>query len=642
VQVTLADVLTALQALAKGAPDEAFAAHVARIQAGGAALAEDLARQLTAVHEALRDSALAERGLGLLIETTHDLSSTLALHDLLKTIVRRARSLVGANVAWVTILDDDSGLFRTVWAEGHLTPETAEMTSRVETGAVSLIMTSKSYFETQDYLADTRFRHSPELDRIFARETIKSLAGFPILSEEKVQGFLFVADRYSRRLSGRELSVLGSFALHAGVALRNADAFRQLSGALDEAERNRTALIEHIRRVEASAEAHDEMAALLASGAELGLFLNRMASRVNGAVFLMDDQFTIREEFVAPSYLGGLAAKIRAGQLDPALLITANTRSRQSGKSSALDARDGEQVRVVALHAGAGRGDSLVICHPEGLDAIEIRNLERSAVALAIAKLWNERRKAEKSIASSTLLRHLVLVSPPDLATISAIRDRLGLHPDTPVMLALAAATGDDRLAQTAHIRDCAAEADLLVDLLEDSYLAFGPVPAIRLFLHNLTRPGAARWRAGGILSDQFTDLAEAPAEFARISRAIRVLQAIRPLDRFVGQTEVNLFAKLFEVGDAGRLGHYLADLLAPLERLSPRQHPALKATLLAHFDNQHSHARTAETLGLHVNTVRQRLDTLRAALGPWDDPLRAQELHLALRLDRILGARRE
>lgn len=45
--------------------------------------------------------------------------------------------------------------------------------------------------------------------------------------------------------------------------------------------------------------------------------------------------------------------------------------------------------------------------------------------------------------------------------------------------------------------------------------------------------------------------------------------------------------------------------------------------------------------LGVHVNTVRQRLDVLREALGGWDDPIKALELHLALRLDAVLGGDR-
>ena len=124
------------------------------------------------------------------------------------------------------------------------------------------------------------FRHAPDLDSIFRVERILSLAGFPILWEGNVHGFLFVASRYARRLSGREMSVLGTFALHAGVAMRNANTFALLSEALDEAKRNRSALVEHIQRVEASAEAHDTLTNLLASGAEIRQFLEKMASQI--------------------------------------------------------------------------------------------------------------------------------------------------------------------------------------------------------------------------------------------------------------------------------------------------------------------------------------------------------------------------
>ena len=604
---------------------------------GATAAAEAFQHHLNAVRQVIRGNELSEKGLGLLIETTHDLSSTLSLQDLLRTIVRRARSLVGANVAWLTILDDESGLFRTVTAEGHLSPATAEMTSRVEHGAVSLIMNSRSFFETQDYLNDSRFQHSAELDRIFRTENIVSLAGFPILSKDKVQGFLFVADRYSRRLSGREMSVLGSFALHAGVAMRNASAFKLLSEALGEAERNRSALIEHIQRIESAAEAHDEMTSLLASGADLQLFLKRMANRIGGAVLLLDDDFAIREDFVSEAYLGELADELRNGRLDHALLVAAISQSRHTGRSVALLDRRGEQCRAIALHGGTGRSDSLVICHRGELDAIEIRNLERSTVALSIAKLWNEKRETEKLIDSSTLLRHLVLVTPPDAATISAVRDRLGLRPDLPAMLALVVMPGSDRPAQTARVRACAAKANLLVDLFDDCYLAAGPEGAIREFLKALSRHGPEH-RIGGLLSDPFAELTEAPVHFARMSRAIRVLRNMRELDRFVGQSEVNIFARLFETGDAGRLAKYMEQLIAPIAAASPRQAESLKRTLLCYFDCRHNIRRTADSLGVHLNTVRQRLDTLREATGGWDDPVKALELHLALRLDSIVN----
>lgn len=591
---------------------------------------------IASTRQILRDSVVSEKGLSLLIDTAHDLSSRLELQDLLRTIVTRARSLVGANIAWVTVFDDESGLFRTVTAEGYLSPATAAMKSHIDYGAVSLIMKSKSFFATQDYLGDRRFRHLPELDRIFQTENIVSLTGFPMLADDKVHGFLFVADRYARKLSGREISVLGSFALHAGVAMRNANAFRMLSEALDEAQRNRNALIDHIQRVEASASMHDEMTSLLASGAELGHFLKRMAGQIDGAIFLYDEELRIREEFTSATYRGRVAHKLKTGQVDAGLLVSANSQSRHSGRSVIMLNTGDEICRVITLHGGSGRGESLVICNQGELDAMEIRNLERNAAALAIAKLWNEKRETEKLIASSTLLRHLILVTPPDPATISTVRERLSLGADQPVLMALISMSGLDRTGQTSMIRESASGINLLVDLLEDTYVAIGTEKNLRAFLRILEkrRGGCV---VGGILSEPLAELTTASRHFARMNQALRVLREMKRLDHFVEQSDVNLFAKIFEAGDAARLARYMAELLTPIHENAQKQRSQLKQTLLCFFDSQYNIKRVAERLGVHVNTVRQRLETLREITGGWDDPVKALELHLALRLDAIL-----
>jgi hypothetical protein len=594
-----------------------------------------LKSSLTLIRRSLRDSAVSEKGLNLLIETAHDLSKTLELEHLLRTIVARARNLVGAHLAWVTILDDD-GLFRTVAADGYVSPATARMTARAEYGAVSLIMKTKSFFDTQDYLADRRFRHLPELDRVFRTESIMSLAGVPILSEDEVHGFLFLADRYARKLSGREISVLGSFALHAGVAIRNANAFRLLSAALDEAQRNRSTLVEHIRRVEASAAAHDEMTSLLASGGELQHFIQQVANQIGGAIFLCDAKLRVRDDFVSAMYRGDLAAEFRLGRIDMAALLAATSQSRHTGRSAVVVETESEHCRAVALHDGAGRNECLVVCYQGARDVIDIRNLERSVVALSIARLWNEKRETEKQIASSTLLRHLVLVTPADPSTISGIRDRLSLGADEPVSLALFIVSGLDRASETDRIRESASRVRVLVDLLDDAYVAVGTEGGLREFLQLLVA-GRHGWEAGGIVSEPFADLAAAPHQFARMSRALRVLRKMKRLGGFVAQAEVNLFARLFEGADPARVARYLGEMLRPIEERAPRQSAELKRTLLCYFDERHSIKATAVALGLHANTVRQRLETLRHVLGGLEDPVRTLELHVALRLETLI-----
>jgi hypothetical protein len=505
-------------------------------------------------------------------------------------------------------------------------------------GAVSLIVSSNSTFDTQDYLGDRRIRHSDALDRAFKAEGIVSLAGFPILSQNKLQGILFVADRYPRKLSGREISVLGSFALHAGVAMRNAHAFTMLSEALAEAERNRVALIDHIQRVDASAAAHDEMTSLLAKGTEWPLFIRRMANQIDGAIILYDENLSVKERFASADYRGQLAGALKDGKIDTSVLITAISQSRHSGRSVVmLDAGD-EHCRAMALHGGAGRGESLVICHRGELDPIDVRNLERSAVALSIAKLWGEKRETEQLIASSTLLRHLILVNPPDASTVSAIRERLKIDTDGPAILALIAITGLDRASQTTMIRSTAAKMNVLVDLVDDAYLAVGPQKAMRAFLQALLRRRKG-WEIGGIVSDTFSDLTQTPVLYARIEQALRVLRKMNRLNRFVEHSKVNLFAKLFEAADASHIAGYIEQILLPIEERDPHQKTQLKKTLLCYIDSQHNIARTAELLGVHVNTVRQRLDTLREITNGWEDPISALELHVALRLDAITAA---
>jgi DNA-binding PucR family transcriptional regulator len=195
--------------------------------------------------------------------------------------------------------------------------------------------------------------------------------------------------------------------------------------------------------------------------------------------------------------------------------------------------------------------------------------------------------------------------------------------------------SGLDLALQTALVRASAARLNILVDVVDDSYLAIGPEKSVRALVQNLLRRKKAG-EIGGVLSESFADLTQTSARYRRIVQALRVLIKMNRLNRFVEEAQVNLFAKLFETGDAQRIARYLDHILAPIEQRDPHNRTKLKQTLLCFFDNQHNIARTAERLNVHINTVRQRLDTLREITGGWDDPVTALEAHVALRLDSI------
>jgi DNA-binding PucR family transcriptional regulator len=84
----------------------------------------------------------------------------------------------------------------------------------------------------------------------------------------------------------------------------------------------------------------------------------------------------------------------------------------------------------------------------------------------------------------------------------------------------------------------------------------------------------------------------------------------------------------------------FVAATLAAVLEYDAKRGTDLTATLQAFFDAGSSPARAADVLGVHVNTVTQRLERVGRLLGrDWSSPQRALEVQLALRLHRLTGA---
>lgn len=143
-------------------------------------------------------------------------------------------------------------------------------------------------------------------------------------------------------------------------------------------------------------------------------------------------------------------------------------------------------------------------------------------------------------------------------------------------------------------------------------------------------------WVPGGQLSDPFTGLEGTGNRYKHVAKVMQVLAKLSRMDRFLPEREVSLFARIFGSADLTGIDALVTDRLAPLDKRDPHRRAQLKATLLACFDNQHSIARTAAEMGIHVNTAHQRLDSAAVVTGGWRDPIVAMELHVALRLDAL------
>jgi DNA-binding PucR family transcriptional regulator len=106
-----------------------------------------------------------------------------------------------------------------------------------------------------------------------------------------------------------------------------------------------------------------------------------------------------------------------------------------------------------------------------------------------------------------------------------------------------------------------------------------------------------------------------------------------------IGQNELALYSALFETHDQTSLGHFLEATIGSLIAYDRKRGAELAPTLLSYFDCNQNAKTTAQRLGIHVNTVRQRLATIEDLLGHWGSAARALEIHMALRLWSLSAA---
>jgi DNA-binding PucR family transcriptional regulator len=100
-----------------------------------------------------------------------------------------------------------------------------------------------------------------------------------------------------------------------------------------------------------------------------------------------------------------------------------------------------------------------------------------------------------------------------------------------------------------------------------------------------------------------------------------------------VAQNEMALYSVLFETHDQSSLVSFLDATIGPVMSHDSKRGSELTFTLLSYFDSNQNAKTTASRMGIHVNTVRQRLASVEELLGHWGSASRALEIHMALRL---------
>ncbi|MEW2453381.1 GAF domain-containing protein [Streptomyces albus] len=349
-----------LELLVDGAPAEAYDAAVSpgggpgAGQTPAAARGRQLALRIRAELEARRRR---EAELTALFETVHDLAGLRDLDEVLQAIVRRARRLLGTDVAYMTLTDPEHGDTFMRVTEGSVSARFQQLRLGMGEGLGGLVAQTARPYATQNYPRDARFRHTDAIDGGVGEEGLIAILGVPLLlGARDVIGVLYAADRRERVFGPEQIALLRSFAAHAAVALDNTRLLTETTQALA----GLRAVNETIRR---ASDVHDRLTELVLRGGGVTDVTRALAEVLGGSV-----------EFAES---GRESDRETAARWDAAV-----ERSRRDGHAVRED-----DTWVAAVTAGGEPLGALLLHGHTDLAPVDQRTLERAAMVTSLLQL---------------------------------------------------------------------------------------------------------------------------------------------------------------------------------------------------------------------------------------------------------------
>lgn len=565
-----------------------------------------------------REDALVVRGvfdahrrreseLTALVDTARDLAAAQDPAGVLEAIVRRARALLGTDVAYLTLYDPEQGDTYMRTTDGSVSVAFQTVRLSLGDGLGGLAASTHKPYWTADYMADRRFNHTKAIDGAVSDEGLVAICGTPLLVEEEFVGVLFAANRTPRPFTREEVSLLGSLAALAAVSLVQTRAAAETTAALEALETAHATVRQHIAGVERAAAAHDRFTALVLEGGGVDDLTAAVGELLDAeAVFLDTDSD------------------------DPLTRLEVVAATRETGRL----AHD-ETHWAVTVSAGPEVFGTLVLTPRGALDDADARTVERAGLVTALMLLFARVEADAEQRVRADLVSDL-MTGRGDLTARVARARRHGLDPDA-AHVVLVVRSGDDQPRRSLTLStQSALDGAGLVGEHEGDVVAIVPgddaaTPAHRLAERLGRRCVVTVGGAGPV--EGLEALPRLHPEAARTAAALVALGR-----EGEGGAAADLGFAGLVVGSVPDVAGYVRSVLGPVLDYDAARRTDLVHTLEAYFAAGSSPRHAATELHVHVNTVAQRLDRVGALLGErWQSPERVLEVQLALRLRRLL-----
>ncbi|OKJ70283.1 diguanylate phosphodiesterase [Streptomyces sp. TSRI0107] len=567
-----------------------------------------------------------EAELSALFETAHDLAGLRDLDAVLQAIVQRARSLLGTDVAYLSLNDPARGDTYMRVTEGSVAARFQQLRLGMGEGLGGLVAQTARPYVTDDYFRDERFQHTDTIDAGVSDEGLVAILGVPLMLGHHVIGVLFAADRRARVFEREQIALLGSFAALAAAAIDTANLLTETRAALAGLERANEIIQDRSAVIERASDVHDRLAELVLRGGGVHDVAAAVSEVLDGTV-----------EFTE-------AADAPARALDE---------SRAEGHAVRH-----QDDWIAAVAAGGELLGALVLRGHPGLDPVDQRTLERAAMVTSLLLLARRSAAEAEQRVRGELLDDLLDARDRDPRL---LRERAArLHADldaTHVLLAARldgpAADADQEAAARRRLWSAAshlaATRQGLAAARDGGTVLLLPLTAgdsaTELARRTARHLGTAVHESVTVgASPPVRDLAAHPDTVAgAYAEARRCLDALRLLGRTGDGAAADDFGflGLLLAGDRDVAG-FVDRTIGQVVAYDERRGTELLRTLDAYFACGMSPARTKDELHVHVNTVAQRLERVGRLLGDdWHTPSRALEIQLALRLHRLAAPER-
>lgn len=565
-----------------------------------------------------------EAELAALFDTAGEIAALQDLDAVLRAIVRRARRLLGTDVAYLTLKDPDAGDTYMRVTDGSVAASFQRVRLPLGTGLGGLVAQTATPYSTSNYPDDPQFQHTAEIDAAVRDEGLIAILGVPLRLGSTVIGVLMAANRSERPFARDEVTLLASLAAHAAVAIDNARLLQETRAALHELNTANQLVRAHSASVERAASAHDRLADLVLRGGGVEDVAAAVSDVLGGALLVLDADGRV----LASTGPG-------AGCPDDATLAEAVTASRASGRAVLAGA-----CVVAAVAAGSEQLGALVLSGVPELAGADQRILERAALVTALLLLFRRSAADAEERVRGELLGDLLAAPRRDPDTLRERARRLGVDLDTPHTVVAVDAGDLPRQRVASFATRLAADRKGLAGSHSGRVLLMLPQRDPALAARAVAQ--ALEHGLGGPVTAGAGGPGEGPEGVAAAhADAERCLEAMLALGRRgTGGAMADLGFLGLVLGESRDAGGFVRRTLGPLLDYDARRGTELLATREQYFAHGGSLARTREVLHVHVNTVAQRLERIGRLLGEdWSAPDRALEVQLALKLHRATGS---